>query len=98
MTMKKLTQAMMKHRYSLSKMVITCCQLEQEIEQDGETKDKDFGQAVNPSNKDCESKLLEATKQLSSTKQCCLKQQNNYQKQQTNCRIQNPNCQQQITS
>ena len=40
---------------------------EQEAEQDAEIKDEDFGQAVNPLNKHSKTKLLEATKQLSST-------------------------------
>ena len=40
---------------------------EQETEQDAEIEDEDFGQAVNPLYKDCESKLLEATEQLSCT-------------------------------
>ena len=41
--------------------------IEHEAEQDAEIEHEDFEQAVSPSNKDCKSKLLEATKQLFST-------------------------------
>ena len=41
--------------------------IEHEAEQDAEIEHEGFEQAVSPSSKDCESKLLEATKQLSST-------------------------------
>lgn len=62
--------------------------IEHEAEQDAEIEHEDFEQAVSPSNKDCESKLPEATKQPSSTEYLLSKAT----EQQSNSRIQNLNC------